>query len=664
VTDEPHADPRVFLSYASQDAAVAQRLCAALEGAGQRCWIAPRDVKAGEAYAAAIVQAINSCRMLVLLLSRSAIDSPHVLREVERASSKKRPVLAVRLDTSELPPELEYFLSANQWLDASQGALDQVIPALIESVRGQGRAASAMAKANVARGEEAIAAAVRSRSGLGARAMPVALSLVALVLAYLLVDKFWLSRQATIAAPAAAPLVTATIPAISDKSIAVLPFADLSEHKDQEYFSDGLSEDLIDLLTKVPELLVPARASSFYFKGQHTTIAEIARALAVTYVLEGSVRKAGNTVRVRTELIRADNGYNVWSETYDRDLKDIFKVQDEIAGRVVAALKVALPGGAKPVNADQRTGNTEAYNQYLLGQHFDQQYDEAGFRRSVDAFKKAIALDPHYAAAYAGLAFAEASLSDKIGDPTGVARATAAAEQAIALAPNDPEGYGARGWLRTAILWDWDGAAQDFTKVASIDAERFLTVRADLAVAQGRGADALVLQKRYVQSNPLNALEWSSLAGMLIDAGDLSEARRTVQRALEIDPGFSVAKLHLVELELLEGHLDQALADAQGIKDRDWKLQCVALAEHSLHHAKESQQALYALINDSSQAAAYQIAEVYAWQGDKDRAFDWLDRAYRQHDGGMIVIKTDWILKPLRSDPRYAELLRRLKLPP
>jgi TolB-like protein len=667
VSDETHADARLFLSYASQDAALALRLCAALEGAGQRCWIAPRDVRAGEAYAAAIVQAINSCRMLILLLSRSAIDSPHVLREVERASSKKRPVLAVRLDTSELPPELEYFLSANQWLDASQGALDQVIPALIESVRGQGRVASAAgaaANAKPARGEKATAAAGRSRSGLGARAMPIALSLVVLVLAYLLIDKFWLSRRASTAAPVTAPLVAATLPAISDKSIAVLPFADLSEHKDQEYFSDGLSEDLIDLLTKVPELHVPARASSFYFKGQHTTIAEIARALAVTYVLEGSVRKAGNTVRVRTELIRADNGYNVWSETYDRDLKDIFRVQDEIAGRVVAALKVALPGGAKPVNAERRTDNTEAYNQYLLGRHFEARFDEAGFRRSVDSFRKAIALDPHYAAAYAGLAFAEASLADKIGDPTGLGPAVAAAEKAIALAPDDTEGYGARGWLRATYLWDWDGAAQDLARVASIDNEHFLAVRGDLALALGRLDEALVLQRRAVQQDPLVALAWSSLAGSLIAAGDFKDARINIQKSLEVDPDSSVARLYLTELDLLEGHADQALADAQQIKDPDWKLLCVALAEHALHHEKESQQALDALIKSSAQAAAYQIAEVYAWQGNKDQALAWLDRAFRQHDGGMTFLKTDWIFKSLRSDPRYADLLRRLKLPP
>jgi eukaryotic-like serine/threonine-protein kinase len=350
-------------------------------------------------------------------------------------------------------------------------------------------------------------------------------------------------------------------------------------------------------------------------------------------VLEGSVRKAGNTVRVRTELIRADNGDNVWSETYDRDLKDIFKVQDEIAGRVVAVLKAALPGGAQPVNADQRTDNTEAYNRYLLGQHFLSQFNEASYRRAVDAYKKAIALDPHYAAAYAGLLFAEHSLSDKIGDPTGVARALAAAEQATALGPEDASGYGARGWLRTSVLWDWDGAAQDLSKAASIDAERFLAIRGDLAMAQGRTADALALQKRAVQRNPLVALEWSGLAGMLLDAGDLAGARDMARKALEIDPEFSVAKLNLVWLDLVESHADQALSGAQGIEDRDWNLQAVALAQHSLHHEHESQQALDALVRESARTAAYQIAEVYAWQGDKDQAFAWLDRAYRQRDG-------------------------------
>jgi TolB-like protein len=250
---------------------------------------------------------------------------------------------------------------------------------------------------------------------------------------------FWASKHTV--PTAAAPAAAATL-AVTDKSIAVLPFTDMSEKHDQEYFSDGLSEDLIDLLTKVPELHVPARASSFYFKGQHVTIAEIAKALSVAYLLEGSVSKAGKTVRVRTELIRADNGYDVWSETYDRDLKDIFKVQDEIAGRVLIALKAALPA-VKKADAD-RTDNIEAYNQYLLGRNFLDQVTVPGFQHAAEAFKAAIALDPQYAAAYAGLAEAEAQLADKGVDPAGLTRAVADADRATA---------------RTIARYFWTGGA-------------------------------------------------------------------------------------------------------------------------------------------------------------------------------------------------------------
>ena len=660
--------PEAFISYASHDTAVAAALVEALERAGVTCWIAPRDVRAGALYADAIVRAISSARAFVLVLSESSIDSSHVGKEIERASSKKRPIIALRIDAAPLTPALEYFLSESQWVEAHAGNMPEAYAKLIDAIRGLAPAAAGA----VASARPAVSAGATLQSPSKSRLTQILTTAgIVLIVGYLVVDKVWLSRrpeplQSSVAVtPAAAPAAAAApaVPLISEKSIAVLPFTDMTEKKDQEYFSDGLSEDLIDLLTKVPELHVPARASSFYFKGQHATIPEIARALAVTYVLEGSVRKAGNLVRVRTELIRADNGYNVWSETYDRDLKDIFKVQDDIAGRVVAALKVALPGGAKPVNADQHTDNTEAYNQYLLGQHFERQFEEAGFRHAVDAFRKAIALDPHYAAAYAGLSFAEIGLADKIGDPTGVTRSLAAAEQAIALAPGDTAGYGARGWLRTSSLWDWDGAAQDFAKVASIDADAYLGVRCALNVAQGHLTEAIALQKREVQRDPLVALQWSGLAGISIDAGDLEEARSAVQRALEIEPDFSIAKMDLAELELIEGRPDQALVEAQGIKDPVWKLLTVAIVEHSLHHASESQQALDALIRDRQRDAAYQIAEVYAWRGDTDQAFAWFDRAYRQRDGGMVYLKTDYFLKSVRSDPRYAALLRRMKLP-
>ena len=264
--------------------------------------------------------------------------------------------------------------------------------------------------------------------------------------------------------PGAAP--AASIP---EKSIAVLPFVDMSEKKDQEYFSDGLSEELLDLLSQVPDLRVAARTSSFFFKGKAEDVAAIGQKLRVAHVLEGSVRKAGGTIRVTAQLIRTDNGYHVWSKTYDRDVKDIFKVQDEISGAVVDALKVQLLS-SRPLTSRHRTANTEAYSQYLLGNQLRVRDTLESNQAARTAYQKAIKLDPNYGAVYAGLADAEWRLADmSTNNPDDYARAVAAAEKAIELAPDAPEGYWARGQLRNVFYYDQDGARSDFEMALALD---------------------------------------------------------------------------------------------------------------------------------------------------------------------------------------------------
>ncbi len=333
--------PSVFISYASPDIAVAEATCEALEQAGVTCWIAPRDVTPGTFYADAIVHAIDAAKAIVLILSQSAATSPHVLREVERGASKRHTVISLRIDRAPLPAGLEYFLNTSQWLDASSGDTARALPKLVSAVQVAIQA-STVTPTGVPTAH-ALAPAVSAR--LPRRIALIAASVVGLGLVVLAADRLWVSRHQAIApaapAPAAlAPAPTTAVPTISDKSVAVLPFVDMSEKKDQEYFSDGLSEELIDMLAKVPDLRVPARTSSFYFKGKQVTIQDIAKALGVADVLEGSIRKSGNHLRITAQLVRADNGYHLWSETYDRQLNDIFKVQDEIAGAVVKALKI------------------------------------------------------------------------------------------------------------------------------------------------------------------------------------------------------------------------------------------------------------------------------------------------------------------------------------
>jgi serine/threonine-protein kinase len=450
---------------------------------------------------------------------------------------------------------------------------------------------------------------------------------------------------------------------MSEQSIAILPFVDMSEKKDQEYFSDGISEELIDLVTRGTDLRVPARTSSFYFKGKQVTIAEVAKALAVTHVLEGSIRKSGNTIRVTVQLIRATDGYHLWSATYDRELKDIFKVQDDIAAAVVEVLKSRLSAPAAETLG--RPANPEAYSEYLLGKQFFNRGNPAGFKNAIAVFRHAIALDPRYAAAYAGLAMAEAYWADNGGEPADVERALADAAQAIALAPNLADGYVARGWLRFSRKWDWPGAQADLEKAIRLDASDSTTERryGGLLASLGRLPEAVSAAKNAIDTDPLSNAAWGNLGVYYNGIGQYAAARKALDRALEINPDSVYARWNLGLTELLDNRAEQALTTFPESNATAFHQAGIAMAQHSLGHAAQSQEALDALVAKLSQGWAYQIAEVYAWRGQRDQAFEWLQRAYTQHDGGLIQIKYDRLLTSLRSDARYAALLRQMNLP-
>ena len=446
------------------------------------------------------------------------------------------------------------------------------------------------------------------------------------------------------------------------RSVAVLPFADMSENHDQEYFSDGLSEELIELLAQVPHLQVPARTTSFYFKGKSATIPEIANALHVTHVLEGSVRKAGNTIRVTAQLVRADNGYYLWSETYDRDLKDIFKVQDEIAAAVVTALRGKL--ALSPKVSSQRTSNAEAYNQLLLGRQFFNRSNADALRRAVAAYHKAIALDPNYAAAYAGLADAEDNLADWTGDTSGIERAEAAADKAIALAPDEADGYSARGSQRIYHSWDWAGAQSDFTQALMLNPADSVVLRAYgiMLGSLGRFPEALAEIRKAIAIDPLASRGWEALGTFLLAQKKFPATHEALGRALAIQPDDALSLNRLGVLLLMEGNAKDALSTFRQIDDEGFRLYGIAITEHTLGHATASQQALDEAITKHGTDSAYQIAEAHSWRGEKDSAFDWLERAYSQRDGGLAEAKIDPLLENLRDDPRYTALLRKLNL--
>jgi TolB-like protein/DNA-binding winged helix-turn-helix (wHTH) protein/thioredoxin-like negative regulator of GroEL len=475
--------------------------------------------------------------------------------------------------------------------------------------------------------------------------------------AYFLGDKAWLSQHTT--GRGETPVAT------GDKSIAVLPFVDMSEKKDQEYFSDGLAEELIEQLGKTPGLKVIARTSSFSFKGKSDDIPTIALKLKVANVLEGSVRRSGNHLRVSTQLIRADSGQPLWSETFDREFKDVFTIQDEIGAAVVTALKVQLNGGSTAARGHGTT-NPEAYNAYLLGRQLHLQGTVPSWHQAIEAYERAIGLDPHYADAYADLAVSEYYLADQTGDHALGKLAEQSAQRAIDLDPSLATGYSVRAFLRYLYRYDWVGAESDLKQALALEPtnSRVLSRYGNLLSYLGRTEEATAMLRKAIEQDPLQNTNWYELGIALSESGDHPGAYDAFHHALAIRPTDNFSKFHLARLQLVEGKAQEALATFQSNSDEEFRDAGVAMAEYTLSDAKASQQALDRLIATGAGDAAYQIAEVYAWRGEKDKAFEWLERAYRQQDGGLADLKADLQLASLHSDPRYLAMLRKLNFPP
>jgi tetratricopeptide (TPR) repeat protein len=389
-------------------------------------------------------------------------------------------------------------------------------------------------------------------------------------------------------------------------------------------------------------------------------IIETEVAAARPNILEGSVRKSGDRLRVTTQLIRASNGEERWSETYDRELKDVFAVQDEIAAAVVGQLKLKLAPVSQ--SAALRTSNVEAYSEYLRGRQFGNLGDD---RRAVEAYRKAIALDPNYVAPYDGLAVAEYQAAADTADAAGYQRAKDAAAKAVELGPDDPDGYAARGFIRYAMTWDWAGAQADFDKAIALDPgdARFQQRYAVVLMTLGRVSEAIAVGKKAIELDPLRSSPWGNLARYLTFTRDFPAAHEAIRRALEISPEDPYELDGLGVLQLVEGKAQDALATFRRSGLEPARLYGIAMAAYTLKEPKASQQALDELIAKHAAEAAYQVADVYAWRGEKAPAFEWLERSYAQQDGGLRGIKYDPLVDLLRGDPRYKALLRKMKLP-
>ncbi len=500
----------------------------------------------------------------------------------------------------------------------------------------------------------------------------IIIAVLLLALVYFGFDKYVLSPrrgQAQVAATtaAAAPAAPAATPASNDNSIAVLPFVDMSQTKDQEYFSDGLSEELLNQLAQIPQLRVIARTSSFSFKGKEAGVAEIAKALNVAHILEGSVRKSGETLRITAQLIRTSDSSHLWSQTYDRNLTDVFKVQDEISREVVAALKLKLLPERLPDNT-QRTKDPKAYEQYLLGQETARTGGRASAEAALAAFQRAVAIDPGYANAWAMLGNMQGTVSDFQDSPAQreavIDQGLANADKAIALAPDLPVGYAVRGGLRHRLRWNWQGAQADFARALELDPNRATTLRnyAPVLHSLGRADEAVAVARKATVLDPLSEDVWTQLGRTLAGTHADAEARLALERALVLNPQQNWANFMLGSLLLSQGETELAMSYYARAPEQ-FRTTGTAMVEFTRGNEAASKAALAKMEKDYTIGFAFQIAQVYAWRGEKDKAFEWLDRSYDIHDAGLVRLPYDPAVDPLRSDPRFAALVKKMGFP-
>jgi len=449
----------------------------------------------------------------------------------------------------------------------------------------------------------------------------------------------------------------------------VLPFVDLSPGKDQEYFSDGLTEELINNLSKVSGLKVVARSSAFQFKGKSEDLRSIGKKLGVTDILEGSVRKEGDRVRISAELVKAKDGFQVWSETYDRKMEDILSVQEEIARSTTGALQVKLLGlKDATVKTRERSANAEAYDALLHARYFTTRgRAKADLESALTYAEKAIKLDAKSASAWALRSYILDTMADVgLMEPVPTfQRAREDAERAIELDPNGAAGYLALAWVQINRDWNWEMAELSLNKAAELEpgSASILRHRSFLCQSVGRLNEAIKLFEQAITLDPLLASAHSQLAYLLFSAGEYEKAKASAQKALELNPQKTYDHFTQGEILLAQGRPVQSLAEMEREPAAIWRLTGEALAYHALGHNQDSNAALTQLINEYQQYMAYQIAEVYASRGETDKAFQWLNRAYQQRDSGLRNLKIDPLLKGLHQDLRYVDLLRKMHLP-
>jgi TolB-like protein/Flp pilus assembly protein TadD len=636
----------VFLSYASQDAEAAQRICEALRAAGIEVWFDQSELRGGDTWDRSIRKQIKTCALFIPVISRTthdrregyfrlewklAVDRCHLM-DADMAFLLPVVIDDTRDDDARVP---ERFREV-QWTRLPGGITP---PALVERVRRLLSGEPAQEPTRSASAAVGVSAAATTQN-------PVLAS----------------SRSKS-----ALPAATAFNP--SPHSIAVLPFVNLSGDKEQEYFSDGLTEELLNSLAEIDALQVAARTSAFWFKGRDNDIDSIGRKLNVATVLEGSVRRSAHTVRITTRLINTVTGFHLWSKTYVRDLGDVLKLQTEIATAVASALKVTLLGNEAAKIELGGTRNPGAFDAYLRGSRAARSgQGTSSYQSAIAGYTEAIRLDPNYALAFAARSLALSDYAGEFASGAGIrefrVKAEADVHEALRLAPELAEGHLALGRYLASSL-DYTHASEAYERAMALapgDAE-VLADSGRFAVSMGRFDVGLAAVRHAVALDPLNPRSRAGLGEALFWARRYQEAVAAFGEVISLEPDFKRAYGFRGVAYYWLGDLQSARSSAETKPDHWSSMWCLAVTYEKLGRHADAEAELEKLRAAFGDNSAYQCATIYAVWGNTDKALECLARAVRLPDAGVVYVKTDALMDPLRSDPRFQAIERELRFP-
>jgi TolB-like protein/Flp pilus assembly protein TadD len=658
----------VFLSYASQDAEAAQKICEALRAAAIEVFLDQSELRGGDAWDQKIRHEIHDCALFVPLISAHS-DARHegyfrrewklaVDRTADMSDRVAFLVPVVIDDTSDSRADVPERFRQVQWTRLPGG---ETPPAFVERIKRLVSPELSQEPTWAVRAAARVIAAPIAPKPVPAfwRAKAVLVATIAVLvvaLGYLAVDRLVLSKRGAFNPP--------------PHSIAVLPFANMSGDKEQEYFSDGLTEELLNSLAEINGLQVAARTSAFSFKGTNTDIGTIARKLNVGAVLEGSVRRSANTIRITAQLINAVTGFHLWSKTYDRDLGDVLKLQTEIATAVAGALKVTLLGDVAAKVELGGTGNPAALDAYLRGLKAARSMrDTKDLPAAIAAYTEAIRLDPHYALAFAGRSVALSTAAAEAETPAAVRegydKAQADARQALSLAPDLAQAHSALGVVWEQGILDFTQANDEYERALALAPgnARVLGNSGSFAANMGHFDAGIAALRRAVVLDPLARNSHYQLGLALYAARRYQEAVAAYGEVIGLTPDFRATYSDRGLSFYGLGDLERARASCETTPD-DWGSQlCLAVLYDKLGRHADAETELAKLRAAMGDAAAYQYATIYGQWGNRAKALEWLETAWRLRDPGLINLKTDPLLDPLRQEPRFQAIERELKFP-